>query len=361
MAQNSGLTLSDMTQFGRQAVKVIAIVLVVLIVGRFAIQSFVSFWSQINPPAPTPPTVGFGLLPTLRFSENAQAKKPTAYNLQLPSGVLPSFGDRAKVFFMPSSSLGLLSDENARKFASNYGFVFEPTILSTRLYRWQRSTPLQTTLELDIQTYQMRLTTNYLSRPDLLINSTVPEKATAERILKSFLSSGNIADSTVATNSAETTYLKLQGTQLVEALSYSDADFVRVSLNRYPVDGQYQMYTPDGSGIIEAIISGGLSSTDAVVSFVSNFHPADKTAFHTYPLRTTTQAWNVLQAGEGYIARNTEPGEVVIRSVVLGYYDDFEPQSYLQPIYVFIGDNDFLGYVPAIDPEFTQHNTQASP
>jgi len=36
----------------------------------------------------------------------------------------------------------------------------------------------------------------------------------------------------------------------------------------------------------------------------------------------------------------------------LGYFDDFQFQPYLQPIYVFAGDDDFLGYVPAISSEF---------
>lgn len=354
MAQKGGLTLSDMTQFGRQAVKVVAILFVVMIVGRFAVQSFVAFWKAMNPPTPPPPTVGFGMLPAMRFPEKPEAELPTSYSLQLPRGTFPSYGDRAKVFFMPSTSLGLLSDQNAREFAAKYGFVFEPTILTTRLYRWQRSSPLETTLQLDIQTYQMRLTTNYLNRSDLLIGSVVPESLRAEQIVKSFVNTGGIGDQSIATNSAETTYLRLQGTQLVEALSYSDADYVRVALNRYPVDGFYEMYTPDGTGIIEAVVAGGLSGNNAVVDFVSNFKPVDNSVVHTYPIRTAAQAWSILQAGEGYVARHSSSGEAVIRSVALGYYDDFEPQTYLQPIYVFIGDDDFLGYVPAIDPRFIQ-------
>lgn len=360
MAQKGGLTLSDMTQFGRQAVKVVAILFVVMIVGRFAIQSFVAFWKALNPPTPPPPTVGFGMLPGIRFPNTPESKVPTSYSLQLPRGTFPAYGDRAKVFFMPSRSLGLLSDENARQFAAEYGFVFEPTVLTSRLYRWQRSSPLETTLQLDIQTYQMRLTTNFLNRSDLLLGSVVPEQLRAEQIVKNFINSGDIGDETIATNSAQTSYLRLEGTQLVDALSYSDADYVKVSLNRYPVDGLYEMYTPDGTGIIEAIVAGGLAGNNSIVDFVSNFQSIDASVVHTYPIRTAAQAWSIMQAGEGYVARHNATGEAVIRSVVLGYYDDFEPQQYLQPVYVFIGDNDFLGYVPAIDPRFIQSAESAN-
>jgi hypothetical protein len=360
MAQKGGLTLSDMTQFGRQAVKVIAILFVVMIVGRFAIQSFVAFWKALNPPTPPPPTVGFGMLPSIRFPDKAESELPTSYSLELAQGTFPTYGDRAKVFFMPSRSLGLLSDQTAREFAAKYGFVFEPTVLTSRLYRWQRSSPLETTLQLDIQTYQMRLTTNYLNRSDLLIESVVPEELRAEQIVKNFMNTGAIGDLTIATNSAETTYLRLQGSQLTEALSYSDADYVRVSLNRYPVDGTYRMFTPDGTGTIEAVVAGGLSGNNAIVDFVSNFHSIDRSVVHTYPIRTAAEAWSIMQAGEGYVARHSADGEAIIRSVELGYYDDFEPQQYLQPVYVFSGDDDFLGYVPAIDPRYIQSSDSLS-
>jgi len=354
MATATGPTLTDMTQFGRQAVKVLGIGLVVMIVGRFALTSFVAFWKAINPPPPPPPTVGFGLLPQLRFSAQAEVANPTQYVLELPRGSFPDFGDRAKVFFMPLSSLSLLSDQNAKTLAAKHGFVFEPAVLSSRLYRWTKSTPLETTLQMDIQTLQLRLTTNYLNRPDLLLGTKVPEAAQAEQVVKTFLKVSGITDASIASSSAQASYLKLQGTELVDAVSYSDADFVQIYLNRYPIDGQFEMYTPDGTAIIKAIVAGGLTGNNSIVDLTSNFHPVDLTQVHTYPIRTPLEAWNILQAGEGYVARFEGQGKATIRGVTLGYYDDFEEQSYLQPIYVFFGDDSFLGYVPALDPRYIQ-------
>ena len=77
---------------------------------------------------------------------------------------------------------------------------------------------------------------------------------------------------------------------------------------------------------------------------------------HTYPLRDPRTAWNIIKSGEGYIASYDGEGQAVIRTVKLGYYDDFEEQEYLQPVYVFEGDNDFIGYVSALDPQYVQSN-----
>lgn len=36
----------------------------------------------------------------------------------------------------------------------------------------------------------------------------------------------------------------------------------------------------------------------------------------------------------------------------LGYFDPDVYQEYLQPVYVFIGDDDFVSYVPAVSGEY---------
>jgi hypothetical protein len=40
---------------------------------------------------------------------------------------------------------------------------------------------------------------------------------------------------------------------------------------------------------------------------------------------------------------------ITIKKMFLAYYDPDEYQPYLQPVYVFVGDNDFVGYVPAVE------------
>jgi len=66
-------------------------------------------------------------------------------------------------------------------------------------------------------------------------------------------------------------------------------------------------------------------------------------------LRTIQQAWEELKAGKGYIAQiDNGVSEVTVRKVELAYFDSFEPQKYMQPVYVFSGDNNFVGYIQAV-------------
>lgn len=349
----TGPTLTDVTYVGRRAVKYGLIALVALVVGRSLLTAFVTYWKAANPPPPPPPTVGFGVLPQIAFPESDT--QPVSYRLETASGTLPAFGDRAKVYFMPKSSLSLLADENAKKIASVLDYVFSPEVLDSRTYRWRKSQPLESTLQMDIQDYSMEITTDYLSRPELLTKSSVPTATEALNQVKEILRKTNLLAEDMATASGEVVFLKALGGELEPAVSYSDADFVQVDLNRTPIDGLYRMFSPAGyKGTVHGVVAGGLSRDSSVVHLEFNYQPVDYTQVHTYPLRTTDSAWRVLQAGEGYIASRGTLESAVIRQVYLGYFDSFDEQSYLQPIYVFEGDGGFLGYVSALDSTYIQ-------
>lgn len=354
MPRKKRATLTEITYMGRLFVKFGLASLVLLMVGRVVLNTTISIWKALHPEPPPPPTVGFGTLPVLRFPQRVDIVKPTTYVLETASGSFPDFGDRAKVFFMPQSSLGLFDDEDARKIAATYNYLFEPEIHSTRMYRWTKSTPINSTLQVDIQSLSFQITTDYLARPELLTDPNLPDNFAAVTIVKKFLSRVERAED-IATASGEIVFQKSLGGDLAEAVSYSDADFISVDINRTPIDDRFRMFTPEGyKGTVHAIITGALQGNDRMVHFENNYHEVDYEQMHTYPLRDPRSAWNILKSGEGYIAGYNGIGQAVIRTVQLAYYDDFEEQEYLQPIYVFEGDDGLIGYVSAIDPKYIQ-------
>jgi len=337
---------------GRAVVKWGIISLVVMIVGRVLVTSLVAFWKAMNPPKPEPPTVGFGVLPNIVF-DKAFSKSPASYSLELPTGKFPAFPDRAKVFLYLQASPSLLADQEAKVIANKYDFVFAPEIVSDDVYRWTKSLPLISTFEMDINTHQFQLDTDFMNRPELLAKPNLPDGFQAVQVVKQFLSSTGLLPADVATSSGDIVYQKLIGRELKTAVSVSDAEFIEVDINRAPIDNVYPMYTPyNGRGIIHAIITGGLSGADSIVQLEYNYFPTFPGLIHTYPLRSIQSAWEILQAGEGYVAPEFTGQKAVIRSVNLGYFDDFSFQPYLQPIYVFEGDDSFIGYVPAVSAEF---------
>ncbi|NCN06445.1 MAG: hypothetical protein GW946_01200 [Candidatus Pacebacteria bacterium] len=353
VTQNTS-SLARATMVGRAVVKWGVISLVAMIVGRVLVTSLVAFWKAMNPPKPEPPTVGFGILPGIVFDESL-SKSPLSYSLELPTGKFPTFPDRAKVFLYSQATPSLLADQNAKDIANTYNFVFTPEAIDETVYRWTKSQPLVTVFEMDINTNQFSLTTDFMSRPELLASPKLPDGFQAVSVVKQFLSSASLLPDDVATSSGEITYQKLVGRTLQPAVSVSDAEFIKIEINRSAVDGMYPMFTPyKDRGIIHAIIAGGLSGSNAIVELEYNYFPTFANFTHTYPLRSVQSAWEILQAGEGYVVPEFSAEKAIIRSVRLGYFDNFVFQPYLQPIYVFEGDDNFLGYVPAVAPEFAQ-------
>ncbi len=351
------LTLTKVTKFGRSFIKYGTITLVVLMIIPTTLSAIVAIAKMLNPPPPPAPTVGFGKIPGPSFPTQTATHKPKSYTLETPTGDLPQFGDRSFVYLLKKNTANLLDNENAKKIAAMYTFTTEPEQLNGKTYRWTKLQPLRTTFDLDIIDHNFSYETDYLSHPELILETTLPSDFDAVQQVKSFLQVGGLLPNDMASSSASIHYLKAIGGALKPALSVSDADFVSVSINRYPINNSFQFYTPDGNtGIIQALLTGGKTS-ESLVSIKRSYFPADYDQEETYPLRTTANAWNTLQAGEGYIAQKGTDERAVIRSVELGYYDSFEFQNYLQPIYVFKGDGGFIGYVPAISPEYLSQSS----
>ena len=355
MEKNEPINLTRTAYVGRQTIKFSIIFLVVLIVGRTFWSAFSAYWTATHPPAPPPPTVGFDRLPPLRFPIKTDKEKPSSYQLEMANGRLPLFPDRAKVFLMPRPAPSLLADQRAKQIAANYGYVFAPTILNARTYRWSKSAPLQATLEMDILNNNFSIQTNYLTKPELLVQKNLPDDPRATQLVRSAVAAGQELPVDIATPSGQITYLKSLGRDTGPAVSFSDADFEQVDINRAALDNRWPFYTPGGTiGVIHGIVTGSLSGRDGVVELQYRYHPMDYKQVQTYPLRTAQQAWQMLQAGEGYVAQKGQFETAVVRDIVLGYYDDFEEQEYMQPIYIFLGDGGFMGYVPAVDPKWIQ-------
>ncbi len=72
-----------------------------------------------------------------------------------------------------------------------------------------------------------------------------------------------------------------------------------------------------------------------------------------YPVKTGTIAWEELQNDKGMIvSAPTDKTSIKIKKMFFAYFDPDIYQNYLQPVYIFLGENNFIGYVPAITADY---------
>lgn len=347
------LTLTQTAYWTRKLLKVGAILLVAIIFLRVSFKIINSVWKKVHPPAPPPPTVAFGKLPKLNFPES-KAEKLT-FKLETIQGGLPKLTNVSKVYFIAEEGPNLLALDRANQMAKKLGFKNQPQQVSEKVYRWTTENTPTTTLDLDINTENFHLYYDYQNDQELLSSKDLPTNQQAAQEAKNFLGNNGLLSDDLATGSAEFVYLKFTPPNLTPAVSLSEADFVRVNLFRADLDGLKILPPNPKNSLISFLFSGSKALGKRIIEVNYAYYPLEQETFATYPLKTSQTAWQELQGGSGYIANlgENQAGEIIIRKVYLAYFDSDQPQNFLQPIFVFEGDNNFIGFVPAVDSKWT--------
>lgn len=348
-------TLTETAYYARKAVKIGAISLVGLIVLKFAFTTTTNIWRKLRPPPPPPPTVVFGKLPKFKFPER-KGLPPLSFRLETIEGKLPSLPNVGKVYFMPQKESSLLALDRAKEKAKSMGFATQPEAVSGVLYRWRTEKEPTTTLEMNINTDNFYLRYPYEADSTLLTEKSLPTNEQAAAEARRFLKSSDYLSDDLATGRVEFAYFRFIPPNLIPAISLSEADFLRVNLFRVDLDELKILPPNPKDSLVSFLFSGARGGGKRIVEIKYSYFPLDRDSSATYPLKSVDSAWQELQGGQGFIANlgENQEGRIVIRRVYLAYYDSGEEQNFLQPIFVFEGDRDFYGYVPAIDPRWLE-------
>ncbi|MBI4035243.1 MAG: hypothetical protein HY381_02500 [Candidatus Chisholmbacteria bacterium] len=346
-------TLTEVAYHTRRTIKWGSIILLFLIVFRWVWNAFWAYWIAKHPPPLPPPTVAFGQLPAINFPESPFSN--LTYRLETITGTTPDLGDRAPVFFMPVTRPNLLALQRATDQANLLGFTNPPEKLTDTHYRWTITSPLTTTLEMDIIHGNFVLDTTWQQDPEILGPKSLPAETQAVLEAQEFLSDAGLLAEDLKNGRTHVSFWRISATDLIPAPSLSEADFVRVDLFRQNRDeGQILTASPT-DGIVQIIFSGATTRGRRIIKVSYNYFPVDYPQSATYPVKSSAQAWEQLKAGQGFVASFTSiTTEVTVRKVTLGFFDAPTPQTFLQPIYVFEGDNNFVGYVPAVSSDWVQ-------
>jgi len=91
-----------------------------------------------------------------------------------------------------------------------------------------------------------------------------------------------------------------------------------------------------------------------VIKAQIKFYPRSADQIGIYPLKSGNTAWEELKQGKGWIIANDAGNNIVIKKMFLGYFDPDSYQEYLQPVFVFLGENNFVAYVSAVSNEYSE-------
>ncbi len=238
----------------------------------------------------------------------------------------------------------MLSPEKSQNLAAKFNINTNPQILSDTKYQF---TDQSKTLTVDLDTG------NFLYRKE----ATVSGKETLnddDKLVSGFektLDSLGIPISDLTKGRTKITLLKSNGNTLVPTNLRAEAQAAQISLWPQNID-QKSIFTSDfNKALVNATIVKSATDLADYISIQFTDYPIDTTTFATYPLKSPEVAYADLKSGKGVVVLEPTKPQVSVSSVYLGYYlsDNYNP--YLEPIYVFEGQ-DFVAYVPAVSDEF---------
>lgn len=345
--------LAHTAYWARLFIKYGTVLVLLLVFSRVLWGVGVSIYHRISPPAPPAPTVSYGKLPGIAFPQPSPSKK-FSFTLELPESELPKVPATLPVYVIPKKSAFLGAPDEARKTAALLRFIKDEEILSSTVYRWAHERG-DIKLEMNIITQAFSINSN-LYQDSAVSALRAPSQEIAVKVVQSFLSSANLFPKDFADGKTSTTLVKNENGILALAPSLSEANFTRVDFFRQNYNDFPVVAPVPGQSNVWFLVSGTTDPARSIIAGEYHYFAVDESQSSTYPIKTSETAWQELQDGKGIVASPPAGGPaketIAVRRVYLAYYDPSDYQPFFQPVYVFEGDEGFVGYVPAVTTDY---------
>ena len=357
---------------------VIFVILYTLFTG-FLIPTAKNIFLATFPPKDIPRPI-FGLLDPLEFTPKQLQTPPQSYTLNTKDGKLPeNLVDRITVYKIKPSELSFEAGKKARDDAKTLGFVDQnlTSDLKGTSYRW-RNIESGGVLDINIYTKIIKLLTPLTGKSAYFSQGKLSQKKAIDTAINLFKLLNRFDDGLYADGTKKVAFGKYVGSQIYETSYVQEAQIAKVdlfrSINKVPILG------PNAKrGMLSAVVRDIPLNTINNTPFM-NYPVVDAYYWEinsesdaTYPLIPVSQAWEALKSNAAIVSNITPKGanpfidynnlridSVIINDIYLAYYDNFQYQKYLQPIYVFEGNYLTLGttggsityYFPAVAGQY---------
>ncbi len=354
------MTLTEINYNVRKMAPFAVIVILVLLTIFFAVRLFliVSNLDGAQQPGTTVNTVSINPIfnkITLPEIEEAGTSGNFSYVVDTLDGTTnpENATAAASVFFLqkPGATFGFL--DQIYSLAKSVGIDTEMTkhSLDDRIATFDDG---QRKLVIDIDTLNFSYE-YYIDRDEAFFDREVPTLASqAESLGSNFLRKMNKYNEELSQGKRNIIYLRYdkEAKQISTQEEAAGANMIEVDFYRPDIMG-IPIVTTTYYNSPHYVMVGTKGTSPEIVRAQVRLFEKSKDQIGTYPLRTGAQAWTDLESGKGLVVSSPQPdGEIKIKKIFLAYYDPDIYQEYMQPVYVFLGENKFVAYVPAVTEEY---------
>ena len=350
------MTLTEVSYFSRKLAPFGILLFVVMLILFYSFK-LIFLFGELNTPKISTLSPIFKELKPIEFVE-ASSSAGYSYIMDTVEGEPVTATDAAKVFLIPETKFRFGYKEKISLIEKNLGFegasleyVLSPKKTEGIFQDEKRK------LQVDITNFNFKYEQDIINSPELFETNGTADKESAENkavdFLKSFdrypddLAKGrmNVIFMQYDKESSKTAILEdNKGANMVEV------DFYRADIDQYPIVSP-KYYNSQNYVTMVQIGDQGYK----VVGAQMHFFEKSEGQVGIYPIIDGKTAFDMLATGSGYIVsgKPTESqAQIAIKRMFMGYYDPDVYQQYLQPVYVFLGDNNFVAYVSAVTDEY---------
>lgn len=336
------MTLTETARITKTIILVGAVLLVVSVSGWISFQFwYYRYYLPNKPPVEVPPEIKFGILPKPIFPLTLVSSSNYSYSLDTETGELPkNIPKLVKVFFIPQLGSTLLAPNKARTLAASLSFDLGPETISPTIYKFTDKQGGDLTIDINSGNFSFN---KKIATPSANITE-IPDESNIIENFKGFLSNRSLLKSSLQNGRTQVSY---------DNFSKKESRSAQITL--WPQDlEEIKIVTPTfQKGLIQATLSwtaGGFDYTN----FNYIFWEPDQQNSSTYLIKSVDLAFSDLRGGRGHVIIEPKSARASISSVYLAYYAPYEYSQYLQPVYVFEGD-DFVGFVPAVSDQYLEN------
>lgn len=342
-------TLTETAYYTRRIINWSIVALIVYIILRFFFGVVTTAIVRMLPPKQPKADNALGPLMPLQLPLEASESAEIEYRLGTIDGTVPEASSTAKVYFMPKERPNLLGLNSSKALAAQFGFKGEPIEKEKTIYEWiDIADPLRK-LVIDSVSKHLELTYDFGNDLTLFAEKNFPSKNTVITEAIKLLQKNTLFPADVSPFNARVTHLRLIGNALQETTSTTDIDAMKIDFFRMSVDGILVVSPDPTTGSISITLSGSSNPQKRIVHLSWRYWQIAYSLSGRYKLINAGTAWNTLLAGSGFVAANPQKAtKVTIRNMYLSYYDSYDSQLFLQPVFVFEGEGGFIAYVPAV-------------
>lgn len=348
------MTLTEVSYFSRKFAP-FAILIFVIVLILFYTFKLMFLFAELNKPKVVEINPIFKEIRLLELPEATPSSQHT-YVMDTVEGEPITATEAAKVFFIPKSPFRFGYKEKISVIAKTLGF--EGNGLEYQLSAKKTDAIFEDKKRkfvIDINNFNFKFDQDITRSPELFQKPAIPDKESAQNKAIDFLKSFDRYPTDLAKGRMNVIFLQYDTVSSRTAVlednkdaNMAEVDFYRADIDQFPIVSPKYFNSQNYVTMVQTV------NGYQVVGAQMQFFEKSEGQVGIYPIIDGQTAFEKLATGSGFIVSgaNLPQKQIPIKRMFMGYFDPNTYQEYLQPVYVFLGDNNFVAYVPAVTDKY---------